>query len=117
MSQPPDGPAAPFDLGDIFKMVQDLQDRMQGAQTQFSGLTATAASGGGLVTANVNGLHRVLSLRFDPEVVSAEELEVLQDLTVAAVNMAMEKVDLQIREHVREMAGGVQLPFPIPKMG
>lgn len=114
--QPPNGLGG-LDMNRLLGMAQDLQQRMQEAQADLASITATASSGGGLATATVNGEHRLLSLRFDPEVVDKEEVGMLQDLAVAAVNMAMQRVEEQLKERMGEVTGGLQMPFPIPGMG
>ncbi len=115
MSDSPDGLGGLFQMEGLMKMAQDLQKRLQDAQSENEALTATASAGGGMATATVNGQHRVLSLRFEPDLLAGEDLEVLQDLAVAAVNMAMEKVDQKLQERMGQITG--QLPISLPGLG
>lgn len=113
----PSGLEGLFKMEGLLRMAQDLQKRLQEAQGEIAQLTATAAAGGGLVTATVNGQHKVTALRIEREAFSEEDLEVLQDLVAAAVNMAMGKVDEQVQEKMRQATGGLPLPFPLPGLG
>ncbi len=107
-----------FDIEGLFKMAQKLQGRLQEQQAKLDTVEATASAGGGLVVATVNGRHRLVSLEFDQEIVGSEPPEVLQDLTIAAVNMAMKKVDEEIQAQMADATGGLPLPFdPSTLMG
>jgi len=106
-----------FKMDGLMRMAQDLQQKLQTAQGELTSLTATAASGGGMVTGSGPGQHRLLSLRIEPEVATSESLEMLQDLTVAAINMAMERVDGLIAQRMSEATGGLPLPFNLADLG
>ncbi|MBM4320183.1 MAG: YbaB/EbfC family nucleoid-associated protein [Deltaproteobacteria bacterium] len=113
----PSGLEGLFKMESLMRMAQDLQKKLQDTQGEIAAIKATAAAGGGLVTATVNGKHRILTLKIEREAFSGEELEVLEDLVVTAINMAMEKVDAEIGERMREVTGGLPLPFPLPGLG
>jgi len=83
----------------MMKQAQQMQERLQ---QQMAQLKVEATSGGGMVTVVLNGSKQILSLKIDPEVVSKEDVEMLQDLIVAAVNDAERKVD---EEMSRKMGG------------
>ena len=91
----------------MMKQAQQLQERMQ---QEMSTLRVEGAAGGGLVTVVVNGHKHVQSLKIDPESVSREDVEMLQDLIVAAMNDALRKVDEELKTKVTGLMGGLGLP-------
>ena len=91
----------------LMKQAQQLQERMQ---TEMSALTIEGAAGGGMVTVVVNGHKHLQKLTIDPEAVSKDDVEMLQDLIVAAVNDALRKVDEELKNKVGGMMGGLGLP-------
>src|SRR5918994_2178163 len=91
----------------LMKQAQQLQERMQ---KEISALTIEGAAGGGMVTVVVNGHKHVQKLTLDPEAVSKDDVEMLQDLIVAAVNDALRKVDEELKNKVGGMMGGLGLP-------
>lgn len=95
----------------------NLQDLMSKAKSQYETLqkkmqdtVVEATSGGGAITAKMDGRKQLLSLRIDPEAVQAGDVEMLQDLIVAAINEAGRKVDAQIQSNLGGMLGGLGLP-------
>lgn len=86
---------------------QQMQEKLQRQMTEMK-ISATA--GGGMVIVTVNGNKQLLSIQIDPEVVSKEEVDMLQDLIVAAVNDAHRKVDEALASHMQGMMGGLRLP-------
>lgn len=91
----------------MMKQAQQLQERLQ---KEMSMLSVEGAAGGGMVTVVMNGHKHVQRLRIDPEAVSKDDVEMLQDLVAAAVNDALRKVDEQLKEKVGGMMGGLGLP-------
>src|SRR5918994_6607099 len=91
----------------LMKQAQQLQERMQ---KEMSALTVEGASGGGMVTVVVNGHKHVQKLTIDPEAVSKEDVEMLQDLIAAAVNDAVRKVDDELKGKVGGLMSGLNLP-------
>jgi nucleoid-associated protein EbfC len=91
----------------MMKQAQQLQERLQ---KEMSTLTVEGAAGGGMVTVIVNGHKHVQKLTIDPEVVSKDEVEMLQDLVAAAVNDALRKVDEELKSKVGSLMGGLGLP-------
>ncbi|MEZ5283901.1 MAG: YbaB/EbfC family nucleoid-associated protein [Vicinamibacterales bacterium] len=91
----------------MMKQAQEMQQRLQQEMTE---LRLEATAGGGMVTAVVNGHKHLLSLTVDPEVVSREDVGMLQDLIVAAVNDAHRKVDEQLKQRMGGMMSGLGLP-------
>ena len=101
----------------IFMGSFNLQDLMSKAKMQYENLqkkmqetVVEASAGGGTVTAKMDGRKQLLSLRIDPEAVKAGDIEMLQDLILAAVNEAGRKVDAQLQSTVGGMLGGMGLP-------
>jgi DNA-binding YbaB/EbfC family protein len=91
----------------LMKQAQQLQERMQ---KEMSALSIEGAAGGGMVTVVVNGHKHLQKLTIDPEAVSKDDVEMLQDLIVAAVNDALRKVDEELKNKVGGMMGGLGLP-------
>ena len=79
-------------------------------QKEMAALVVQAASGGGMVTVSINGAKQLLSIRIDPEVVSKDEVEMLQDLIVAAINDAQRKADDEMAQKMGGMMGGLKIP-------
>jgi len=76
----------PFDLSGLFRQAQQLQEKLTSVQQELAGRTVEASAGGGMVTAVVNGKLEVVQVRIDPSLLDGRDLEMLQDLVVAAVN-------------------------------
>jgi DNA-binding YbaB/EbfC family protein len=89
------------------KQLQQAQERIQ---AEIAALVIEASSGGGMVRVEMDGQKQLRSLKIDPEVVSRDDVEMLQDLVLAAVNDAARKVDEEIQEKVGGLAGGMKLP-------
>jgi DNA-binding YbaB/EbfC family protein len=96
-----------MNIQQMMKQAQQMQDRLQ---KQMAELRVEATAGGGMVTVVVSGQKQLLSLKLDPEVVSKDDVEMLQDLIVAAINDAYRKVDEAMQEQVGGMMGGMKIP-------
>jgi DNA-binding YbaB/EbfC family protein len=94
----------------IQKMMQQAQQMQDRLQKQMSEMTVEATAGGGMVTVSVDGKKQLLSIKIDPEVVSKEEIEMLQDLIVAAINDAHRRVDDAVASQMKGLMGGMGLP-------
>jgi len=94
----------------IQKMMQQAQQMQERLQKQMADMTVDATAGGGMVTVTVNGHKNVLSVTIDPEVVSKDDVEMLQDLIVAAINDAQRKVDEALSSQMQGMMGGMKIP-------
>ncbi len=79
-------------------------------QEELANKTVEAGAGGGLVTVVINGKQQILSMRIDPEVVSREDIEMLQDLIVAAMNEAIRKSQEMMAEEMKKVTGGLSIP-------
>ena len=94
----------------IQKMMQQAQQMQERLQKQMAEMRVDATAGGGMVTVTVNGNKQLLQLKIDPEVVSKDDVEMLQDLVVAAVADAQRKVDELLANQMQGMMGGLRIP-------
>jgi nucleoid-associated protein EbfC len=96
-----------MDIQAMMKQAQEMQARLQ---RQMGEMRVEATAGGGMVTVVVNGVKQLQSIKIDPEVVSKEDVEMLQDLITAAVNDAGRKVDEQLGQSMSGLLGGMKIP-------
>ena len=89
------------------KQAQEMQERLKKQMTE---LRVEATAGGGMVTVIMNGTKQLQSIKIDPEVVSKDDVEMLQDLIVAAINDAGRKVDEQLSQSMGGLMGGLKIP-------
>jgi len=103
-------------LGNIMKQVQDMQTRMSEMQEKLTELEITGSAGAGMVTATLNGKSELKRIKIDPALVKPEDVEVLEDLVVAAVHDARGKVERHTTEEMSKLTGGLPLPpgFKLP---
>ena len=94
----------------IQKMMKQAQQMQEQMQRQMADLRIDATAGGGMVTVTVNGLKQIMALKIDPEVVSKDDVEMLQDLILAAINDANRKADDAMSNQLGGMMGGLNLP-------
>jgi DNA-binding YbaB/EbfC family protein len=92
---------------ELMRQARDLQERMQ---QQMATTRVEASAGGGMVTVVVNGAKQLQSITLDPTAVSKDDVEMLQDLIVAAVNDAQRKVDEQLGQSLSGLMGGLKIP-------
>jgi len=97
-------------LGQMLKQVQQMQAKMQEVQTELEKAVVEATSGGGMVKVVANGKNEIVSIKIDPEVVNKDDIEMLQDLVLAAVNAAREKVQEMQSEKMSGLTGGLNIP-------
>ena len=97
-------------MGQIMKQAQKFQTKMAKLQEELSDKTVEASAGGGMVTVVANGGQDVLSIRIDPEVVDPEDVEMLQDLIMAAVNDALNKAKAMMNEEMGQLTKGMNIP-------
>ena len=93
----------------MIKQAQKMQQDMLRMQEELENKEYDAAAGGGVVTARVNGKHEVLALTIKPEAVDPEDVEMLQDMVMAAVNEAMRKADGEASQNMSRLTGGLNL--------
>jgi len=95
----------------MIKQAQKMQEDLMKMQAEMEDKTYSAQSGGGAVTAVVTGKHELTALTIEPDAVDPEDVEMLQDLIVAAVNEAMRKAEASMSESMSKLTGGLNLPF------
>jgi len=98
----------------MLQQAQEMQGRLQQMQQELENKTVTASSGGGMVTVTADGKGQVRSVRIDPTVVKAEDVEMLEDLVIAAVSEAQKKAGEMAQEEMQKLTGGLSLPFRPP---
>ncbi|MCM2273045.1 MAG: YbaB/EbfC family nucleoid-associated protein [candidate division Zixibacteria bacterium] len=94
----------------MMKQMQKMQAKMEEMQAQLEKATVEGSAGGGMVKVTTNGKHEILSLSIDPEVVVKDDVEMLQDLIVAAVNQARQKAQELQSEQMGQLTGGLKIP-------
>ena len=95
----------------MVRQAQKMQADMQKMQSELEERTYTAKAGGGAVEAVVNGKHSLVSLTISKEAVDPEDVEMLQDMIVAAVNEAIRSAETDMADNMRQITGGLNLPF------
>ena len=98
------------DLMGMMKQAKQLQEKMQGVQEEIANMSISGASGGGLVSVVANGKGDVRSLKIDPSLLKPEDVEILEDLVVAALADARSKAEAAVAEKMQAMTGGLNLP-------
>lgn len=97
-------------LGNMLKQAQQMQSKMAEMQAKMSEMEVDGQSGGGMVKITLNGKGELRKLKVDPAIVDRDEVEVLEDLIVAAFNDAKGKVEAAMAEEMAKVTGGLQLP-------
>ncbi len=97
-------------LGDMMKQFQQMQAKMEEIQAELEQTEVEGTSGGGMVKAVVNGKLAVTGLTIDPEVVDPDDVEMLQDLILAAISQAKEKAQALQQEKMSALTGGLNIP-------
>jgi DNA-binding YbaB/EbfC family protein len=96
-----------MNIATVMQQAKEMQERLK---KQMADLRVEATAGGGMVTVVVDGTKQLQSIKIDPEVVSKDEVEMLQDLITAAINDAHRKVDEQLGQSMSGMFGGLKIP-------
>ncbi len=98
------------DFQEMLRQVQQVQERMAKLQEELGGRTVEATAGGGMVTVVMNGRQEIVAVRIEKEVVSPDDVELLQDLVRGAVNEAFSRSRKVMAEEVARITGGLNLP-------
>jgi hypothetical protein len=98
------------DLGSIMKQAQKIQAQMARMQEELAARTVEASAGGGMITVVASGKQEIVSIKIEPEVIDANDREMLQDLVVAAVNEALRKSQEMASEEMKKITGGLNIP-------
>lgn len=97
-------------LGNLMKQAQQMQAKMGEMQAKMAELEVTGASGGGMLKVTLNGKYELKGIKIDPSLVTPDDVEVLEDLIVAAFNDAKSKVESNMQEEMAKLTGGLNLP-------
>lgn len=98
------------DLGGMMRQVQQMQAKMAEMQQKLETATVEGSAGGGVVKVVANGKNEILKITIDPEVVNKDDVEMLQDLVMAAINQAHEKAQAMQAEQMSGLTGGLNIP-------
>jgi DNA-binding YbaB/EbfC family protein len=97
-------------MGNLLKQAQQLQSKIAKLQEEMATQTVEASAGGGMVVAVANGRQELVSIRIEPEIVVEADIEMLQDLVVAAANEALRKSQEMVSAEMSKLTGGMNLP-------
>lgn len=99
-----------FDLGGLLKQAQQLQERLSSVQDELRARTVEGTAGGGMVTAIVNGKLELVSVHIDPSLLTSPDVDMLQDLVVAAVNGGIRGAQQMMADEMSKVTGGIKIP-------
>jgi nucleoid-associated protein EbfC len=97
-------------LGNMLKEAQKLQSKMADMQAKLAETELSGAAGGGMVTVTLNGKGEMRKVKIDPSLADPAEVEILEDLIVAAFNEAKTKIEAHVQEEMGKLTGGMSLP-------
>lgn len=103
-----------MNLGNMMKQAKEMQARMAEAEKNIEALEVEGVSGGGMVKVTLNGKGVPKNFKIDPSIVTPEDVEMLEDLLIAAYNEGKKKADDESQKEMKKVTGGLQLP---PGMG
>jgi DNA-binding YbaB/EbfC family protein len=98
------------DIGNLQKMIKTAKEMQEKLQKELGELRVEGTSGGGMVSVTLDGQKNLASIRLDPEVVNKDDIEMLQDLIIAAFNDATAKVDEHLSQKLGSLGGGLKIP-------
>ncbi len=98
------------DIMGLMKQAKEMQEKMQSMQSELAEASATGSAGGGLVELELNGKGEMVSLKIDPSLLNKDEVDILEDLLIAAHGDAKSKVEEITEEKTRELTAGLPLP-------
>jgi DNA-binding YbaB/EbfC family protein len=102
------------DFMKILQQAQEMQGKFESLQAELAKETVTASAGGGMVTVEATGQGTVKSVKIDPSVVNAADVEMLEDLVLVAVTEAQKKAQDVAKREMGKLTGGLSLPFKLP---
>ncbi|TES93037.1 MAG: YbaB/EbfC family nucleoid-associated protein [Candidatus Cloacimonadota bacterium] len=94
----------------LIKQAQEFQKKMKKMQEELEKKVVESTSGGGMITVTANGRQEILSIKIEPEVVNSDDVEMLEDLILAAVNEAKRKSEKLAQEEMKKITGGLNIP-------
>ncbi len=101
---------AKLGMNDILKQAQKMQEKMQKAQDELGEVQVEGSAGGGMVSVTANAKQEILGIKIDQQVVDPEDVEMLEDLVLAAVNQALEKAQSAANDEMGKITGGMMPP-------
>ncbi len=99
-----------MDMNKMMKQVQKMQGQMTKIQDELAKKTIDASAGGGVVTVTVNGQQEIVDINIDPDAVDPDDIEMLEDLILAATNEAMRKIQDMTTKEMSKLTGGMNIP-------
>ncbi|MBQ8783112.1 MAG: YbaB/EbfC family nucleoid-associated protein [Clostridia bacterium] len=96
--------------GNMMKRIQQMQEDMQNAQAEVENSEFTATAGGGAVEVTVSGSHEVRSIKMQPDIVDPEDIEMLEDMLIAAINESIKKANDAMEQGIEKAKGGLSIP-------
>ncbi len=99
-----------MDMGSLMKQAQQFQEKLSTVQQELANKTVQGEAGAGMVTATVNGNGELLGLQIEPGIVTTDNVEMLQDLIVAAVNDGLTKAKEEGKAEMTKLTGGINIP-------
>lgn len=97
-------------LGNLMKQAQEMQSKMEDMQRQLAEAELSGSAGAGMVSVTLNGKNEVKSVKIDPSITGPDDVEILEDLIVAAFNDAKAKVEAHVQSEMQKITGGLNLP-------
>jgi DNA-binding YbaB/EbfC family protein len=102
------------DFSKILEQAQQMQGRLEKVQTELAGMSVSGSAGGGMVTVEADGKGQITKVRVDPSIVSASDVEMLEDLLLVALRDAQQKSAELAKQEMSKLTGGLGLPFKLP---
>jgi len=97
-------------MGNMMKQAQQLQSKMMKLQEELADRTVDSSSGGGMIKVTANGRQQIISIQIEKEVVDPDDVEMLQDLVLAAINDALAKAQEMVSSEMGKLTGGLNIP-------
>lgn len=101
-----------MDFSSIFSKVQEAQENLKKAQEGLVNISVTAEAGGGMVKVTINGSRQLTAISIDPDIISKDDKEMIQDLIIAATNKALENIEAKIKEELAKSTSGMMPNIP-----
>jgi DNA-binding YbaB/EbfC family protein len=102
------------DFSKILEQAQQMQGRLEKVQAELANMSVTGTAGGGMVTVDADGKGQITKVRVDPSIVSASDVEMLEDLILVALRDAQQKSTDLVKQEMSKLTGGLGLPFKLP---
>ena len=102
------------DFSKILEQAQQMQGRLEQVQAELANMSVTGTAGGGMVTVDADGKGQITKVRVDPSIVSASDVEMLEDLLLVALRDAQQKSTDLAKQEMSKLTGGLGLPFKLP---